>query len=490
MNDNIEKIDFNFKNEAYAWWRNKYDKLPTEYHKHFIVTFSSFMYSLNKSKYNEYDLNIWDIRNLGLKINQKPTKEIYRLDFTFLKYDGFIKPVKEYIYKCIKSYEKITTTKVRLLSLRLFIKILIDEGLYDFLNLERKYIKKYITELRKKGDCVYTQNKRLRNVNFLIQFLIDNGYIKDSNYITTDDFFSEPKKNKFVKFSPKVVEAINKAIKLLSPNEQRMIYLLKSTGLRPIDIDTLLIEDFKKLPDSDDYYLEIKQQKQNSFRTRVLSKNEVELIKEAIAQSKKDYGDDCKYIFQYKKRCLEAENVCIKLNRRLKELGFCDENGVQIHVSSYDFRKNLASTLAASNFTPLQVGYMLGHKNLQSLHYYLEIEAEKSYDEVIAFLETLDNLNKRTSEKKAQNKGKRIIAGKCNLPEGVKCESGNKCLGCPLFRENTLDEAITQVELQIEDVKIELEMADLNKVSTIKEYYLELLTKLERKKASLLATCN
>lgn len=454
----------------------------------FIGSFYLFCESHHKFVENkpEYEYDVWDIEKLGITIQQSNIKKVRRFDFNNIKSKYYRELEKKYVYNLLK-IQCPTTITVKKVYLDYFFEYLYYEKSEPKIEeLTRVDIEDYISSLKSQSITTIKLRKLISSLKSFLDYCYDNKDINNLLLNKNDKVRIEREKNP-KPLSDFEMMQIRNTIPLLKDRYSDMVFVEMKLGLRPTDLSILKIDDLQII--GDNCFLEYYMPKVNSYNRLALDNITRDVLLKNISFTKALYGEDAKYIFQYNDSPINFTNVITRLNHLFEKNDVKNEHGDIMHITAYRFRYTIATLMGNANFDESEIAKQLGHKNLKNITYYTKMYGstiKKAINPLLTIVDKLIDLSNDTSSKISINTEKEldinIINGKCSLGAYSSCKKGNACLTCALFRRESKETALACISHEIEMVKTDLSMAEKNDFFQLKDYYIDLLNKLNNKK--------
>lgn len=454
----------------------------------FIGSFYLFCESYHKFVENkpEYECDVWDIEKLGITIQQSNIKKVRRFDFNNIKSKYYRELEKKYVYNLLK-IQCPTTITVKKVYLDYFFEYLYYEKSEPKIEeLTRVDIEDYISSLKSQSITTIKLRKLISSLKSFLDYCYENKDINNLLLNKNDKVRIEREKNP-KPLSDFEMMQIRNTIPLLKDRYSDMVFVEMKLGLRPTDLSILKIDDLQII--GDNCFLEYYMPKVNSYNRLALDNITRDVLLKNISITKALYREDAKYIFQYNDSPINFTNVITRLNHLFEKNDVKNEHGDIMHITAYRFRYTIATLMGNANFDESEIAKQLGHKNLKNITYYTKMYGstiKKAINPLLTIVDKLIDLSNDTSSKISINTEKEldinIINGKCSLGAYSSCKKGNACLTCALFRRESKETALACISHEIEMVKTDLSMAEKNDFFQLKDYYVDLLNKLNNKK--------
>lgn len=427
---------------------NKYETVAS--------TLWSYIYEL-RYPMPEYDKDTWDVRKLGIPVEISAHKPRYMLTFTQIRQLWLKDVTKKYVFFYLQRKAFTTVEKY----------IVAINGLSDFLDrkhsdvcslakVNREIIEEYLGELNMRVNSAGDYNMQVSALKTLFTRLdllgidVPEGplFLKNDRMkaITpAPDYFSDDE-----------IERINQHIQHVKPQFRRMTFVLETCGMRLADLCTtkIMVNDqpcLKRSQENAEFQFTFYMNKVRRYHTIPVSVETAIVIQDAIAESRKEYGQDCIYVFSKSKELpISTTNYCNVMHVLCKQYNILGDDGNMLWIKGHTFRGTVATQLLNSNTDPQVIRAFLGQKGLGSLKHYAEIHSETMSEALNPIIEADDYLIRNMGKPlQIQEFAKSAIETETMLPlaNGFCAQSANvgpcgdlmMCLACPLAEFSSED---------------------------------------------------
>lgn len=474
VNSDMEIKQYYYKNVKYVYFEHFYNFIYKIYYP--------------PKKIKERDKDVWDVRNLKIKVDYNKANSNYKLNFTKITQDNIKKVLKKYIYSRLQNKKK-STCDEDLKGFRIFSKFLrINYPEIKSLDqLNRNHIENFLSYVENLSYVSNTKRKRIGVVKYCFE------------YLQLTDWDNKPKKQLFYSFdlnykydkNPKIIsdyvmEQLNKNLEYLPDNISRMVYIIQRIGMRITELCILKIEDLRK-DNEGDYYLRYYQPKTYSYNKVPIDKELTMVIKAAIKDSLNKYGENVEYIFSrnenepIRRKTFDYHLNQLSYNKKIK-----DEKGEIYRFRSHRFRSTLATNYFNNGLSMNATRKLLGQNSYMSIRHYAKIFDTTLIEKLSNVLDYQENLllnigneDFQVNEEIKTENNIALPNGSCNrsLSEG-KCNHANACYTCSVFKPNK--KYLKVYKTQLKQAKANLEMAKRNKFERLKQVNKELVENLNR----------
>lgn len=437
-----------------------------------------------KKETSQYDKDIWDVRNLGIKFNESRCD--YKLNFTKISQVWLRQATKHFVRYTLAIYS-FSEAGGRLLSLKRFSEFLdIFHPLICSQDINRSLAVNFFSYLSERKLAPKTRKKSIIHLRQFTNLCAREQWlnITDKQIIYDDDI------PRFTELLPRyipqeVLTQLNQHLDALPPYINRLVLVLQGTGRRVSEICTLpfnpLLQD-----SSGDWFLKHHQSKMNKEDTIPISKEIVAVIQEQQRCVKADYGDNFVYLFpkplelckhtgeRRQGKPIYQKLVNTHLNKLAVDKCIQDISGKVWSFQSHQFRHTVGTSMI-NNGVPIHiVKRYLGHETFEMTMRYAHIHDQTLKTEFAKFQgkiiditgKVVESINPEIDVADLQWFKKNIQAqalpnGSCALPTIMQgCPHANACLTCTHFRTNT--EFLEQHKEELEQTEKIIEKAKAN----------------------------
>lgn len=430
----------------------------------------------------EYEKDIWDVRNLGVKVNQ--SRADYKLNFSKISQHWLRGAAKRFVryYLSIQSYSQCCNKLLAVKTFSSFIEEVCPAKQPEQIN--RSLIVEYLNFLLNQKLSAQTRKMYIIGLRQFTNLCIREGWLNlTEKQIIYDDDLPKPVES-LPKYIPQeILLQLNQYLDELPSYISRLVLVLQGTGRRVSEICTLpfnpLLQDVQG-----DWFLKHFQSKMNKEDTIPVSREVVAVIQEQQRCVNQDYGEDCLYLFpqpielckgsgkQRYGKPIYQKRVNTYLNRLAQEKKIKDSSGKIWSFQSHQFRHTVGTSMI-NNGVPIHiVKRFLGQENLEMTMRYAHVhdqtlkeEFSKFQGKVVDVSEAVEPVNPEIDAAELQWFKKNIQAqalpnGSCVPTVMQGCPHANACLTCTHFRTNI--EFLEQHKKELEQTKKIIEKAKTN----------------------------
>lgn len=460
----------------------EYDSAPIQIIKRLWV----YVFDRASSGIPEYEKDVWDVRNLPIKVELSEVRPRYTICFDGIHQPFFKAMCKKYIYYRLQT-KVFETSRVQMFALRNFSDYLKNEhpGLQSFGELTRRDIEHFFDYMGSLGLSSERIQMRIGAVkNFLDGcLLLDIPGAPTKTLITAADTKRKGKTlPKF--FSDKELASLNAHIADLPQYIARMFFLLQNVGMR-ISEACALKEGCLSESSPGNFVLTYYQIKTKRWNSIPVNEIVASTIKAAVQESKEAYGADCFYVFaQNKDRPVSPDMFSYHMNQMSFKFNITDDAGQPLRIKSHVFRGTVATRYANLGIDMEVIKLMLGQKYLGVLKHYITIHSETMVEYLREITEEanlyIDNIGQIeaicTDEEQGGNYTPLSIGFCTHEVSAGSCPHCNACYTCRMFRPSKAH--IDIYKHQLREAEKNIAIAKVNGYTRIHEINVELAQKL------------
>ncbi len=424
------------------------------------------------------------IDDLNLKVS--PHYKVVSVSFKFIRQDWFKLLVKMYIL--VRSGRKLSASSVKgdLWSFNRFSEFLHRESIYSTEQINNQLFDefdRYLQSLNLSQNSIAYHYKTL--INFF-ELCGEEGWLKVHTYWFKGRRKKSIPKNDDIEYIPEEVwQQLDEHLHYLPEPLQRMILVIRSTGLRVGELLNLPLDCLHSRDRQ--WRLRFITEKYQTVDEIPICDDLAVLIKEQQEYIKNCFADNYKNLFNgykhgghnsyMKKDEIPAPKVMssIIFNKRLNELAqkynICTNTNQLWHFKSHQFRKTFATVMTNSGVRDLIIQKYLRHRSSDMQSYYKHLFKEVLGEEYQELMETINYVN-ITGELVAAHTRKNLITevirrkiyqvttqhGECHRPVlKSPCQTVNACWRCEYWLTSTDD--LSALRQDFQRIEIELDVA-------------------------------
>lgn len=317
----------------------------------------------------ETEKDVWRLDKLDIPIKENLIRNDMTLNFTRIPQEGIREEVKKGIYLNLRS-EAIDTIRKEIHAIQRLAGYLEEKhpGLQSCQQIDREMLEDYLvwfrTEIQKKD--YRAELTRLRSILDSIGKVCECRHLQ-LLFLNTD--IPSTPQAEFRTYTDWEIQKFNAAVAKLDIQIARLLVIHQMLGTRISDTLTLWTDclfEQKQAP-----MIRIRQMKTNTY-IKPISRELKELIEQAIAETKKRYGET-KYIFVREEDPTKPMKYGTLQNRimaMIRKEQLKDGNGKLFGFNTHMFRHYYGFKITEMNLDDWTLAKLFGHRSIKSVKYY------------------------------------------------------------------------------------------------------------------------
>ena len=457
-------------------------EIDTDYITRF-VQYYKYIYSITyPDNRNEYDKDIWDIRNLGIPFDTSASRPRYTINYENIVQPWLRKNAKEYNYFRIQN-KTMSAVIDDMKMLNLFSRFLEEKHpeIKSLREMERSVAEDYIGYVHAQNFVTTTINRRISALR---------TFLRIGNMLCLDDFPTKPlffnsdyekvehKLPKF--FSDYELRQMNNHISDLPLQVGRIFFVAENCGQRISDLcESQICYDGKpclKKNNDGSFIFTYKQPKVHRTNSIPVSELVGVIIEEAIQTSKEQFGPDCKYIFATSKTTpISTCTFNRQMNNMSKRNDLRTDAGKPLRIKGHTFRGTVATRYANCGISMDVIRMMLGQRKIGVLKHYVTIHSTTMVEAMRNIMEENDRMIRNIGHIEDAFQEEMTEPSLIPLPNGACaksvtsgiCDHANACYDCRMFRASKCH--LPLYEMQLQEARNNIEIAKLHGYTRILE---------------------
>jgi integrase/recombinase XerD len=426
------------------------------------------------------DKDVWQtIEDLGLTTKQH--QKTLTINFASIKQDWLKLLAKLYIL--VRSTRRLSASylNIDVHYLNRFSEFIEHKSIFNFNHINDRLFDEYDYYLHSLTISESSISMHYRTLNKFFNLCREECWLTVNTYWFKRRCKLSSFKRDEIEYIPEEVwQQLDENIQYLPEVLQRMILIIRSTGLR--------IGELLNLP------LDCLRQRGNQWRLRFLTekyktKDELPICEELVAVIKEQqeyireiFGEAYDKLFnshfssQYCKykplpRVMSSGIFNKRLNRLASEKNICTKEGKVWHFKSHQFRKTVATVMTNAGVRDLIIQKYLRHRSPEMQEYYKRLLKEvlgDEYQELMKGSNYVDSMGKLVSKHQPQNLITELVRkkmyqittqyGECHRPIlKSPCQTVNACWQCEHWL--TSYEDLSDLKNDLQRVETELDIA-------------------------------
>ena len=428
------------------------------------------------------------VDDLGLKLNEHQKC----LTFKFGEIDQDWLKLLSKIYILLRSRLNLSTQhlKNQILYLKRFSQFLRHQSIYSAEKIDNQCFENFDYYLRSLNLSESSIRLHYTTLNNFFLLCRTEGWLEVNTY-----WFegrrrgkTSPKNDEIEYIPEEVWHQIEQHLHCLPEPIQRMILVIKTTGMRIGELLNLPLDCLKKRENQ--WRLRLMTEKYQTEDELPISQSLVVVIKEQQKYIKQHFGKSYQKLFcsnNGKKYCdfIPAPRVMTTntfnrwLNQFSQEYNICSKDGQNWHFKSHQFRKTIATIMTNAGVRDLIIQKYLRHRSPDMQNYYKHLFKQvlgDEYQELIKEKKYVDNTGKIATSYQPKNPLTELLRrkmyqittqyGECHRPLlKSPCQTVNACWRCQHWRTSTDDLNYLKDDLK----RVEEELAIAEKLGMVRQ---------------------
>ena len=326
--------------------------------------------------------DIWDINDLPIPADLDRNNRTH-ISFEKITHPWLNHMAKEYIIFLATKGHSISSIVYKISNLSDLSKFMEDNHFYTMKNFTHLNTLNYIGFINKIRPSAYYVHRHLANLNVFVQW----GTWTHPEQFPTQQIVKHTYYPKRIRKEPEYytdneLKKIKSILPYVDKLTARITLVMMLCGVRFSDISKtpLNIEGRPCLVETSDHQFnfEYYMSKVKRYNRIPVTNTVAKIIQAQINSTTKHFGNDCKYLFAFRKnRLYNYQNYVAKMDYHLNKHGVKRDNGKPFRINTSLFRKTYATSLINNGVPPDTIRAMLGHKGIYTQMHYATIHGEK-----------------------------------------------------------------------------------------------------------------
>ena len=421
--------------------------------------------------------DIWrTVEDLGLTLNQH--EKTLTISFELIRQDWLRLLAK--LYVLVRSKRKLSASYIRsdVAKLNRFSQFIENKSILSSIHINDQLFDEYDYYLH--SLTISERSVSLHYMTLINFFNIcrEEGWLEVNTYWFKGRYKTSTAKRDEIEYIPEEVwQQLNEHLHHLPEPLQRMVLIIRGTGLR--------IGELLNLP------LDCLRQRGNQWRLRFLTEKYqtvdelpiceelVVVIKEQQEYIRQYFGDsynnlcnsnDGSHHYIPAPRVMRSITFNHWLNKLSQSQNICTKKGEVWHFKSHQFRKTLATVMTNAGVRDLIIQKYLRHRSPEMQEYYKRLLKKvigEEYRELMKNSSYVDSTGKMVAQHQPQNSITELVRrkmyqittqyGECHRPVlKSPCQTVNACWQCEHWLTSTEDLSVLKNDLQRVETEIEI----------------------------------
>lgn len=376
------------------------DKVNTQEHPSIGYLRLFYNYISPESDLNEYDKDVWELKKLGIKLNDIKTRPVNTMNFSGIPQEQIKEETKRIAFMEL-GYKAVSSVVQDVAAVRRFAQYMEKEYpiVKSLTDLNREITEEYLIYMNTEAGRGKYQPK---DVVLLREVMNIAGRMFECPKLKTVFLKSDVKKKRrtvYKCYSDTELERLNEEIVKLDKQIARALILHQLLGTRISDLLYLKQDCIERVDDK--YVITIYQHKTEKSYKKPVNEDIKKLIDAASSYTNEKYGK-CEYIFVDDKKPekpMNAAKVAYHLRKMIYDNNLRDDNGELFTASTHIFRHNYGKKLVEMHISDEQIAKMLGHSGISTVDNYRRMSNETIAKETKPLRENLDKMLRSTVNK-------------------------------------------------------------------------------------------
>ena len=429
--------------------------------------------------------DVWQTtEDLGLTLAQH--NKILSISFERIEQDWLKLLAKLYILLRVKSNYSAVYLKNDVASLVLFSHFIASKSIYNSEDINEQLFSEFDYHLHSVKNKQTKKPLSERTISLHYMTLINffnlcrqEGWLDVNTHWFKGRYVNSTPKNDNVEYIPEEVwNQLDKHLHLLPSPIQRMVLIIRATGLRIGELLNLPLDCLRKR--GNQWRLRFLTEKYKTVDELPICEELVRVVQEQQNYIRQHFGNSYDNLFGSNAAgksyyepvprimSTSAFNGC--LNRFAIEKNICTKEGKQWHFRSHQFRKTVATVMTNAGVRDLIIQKYLRHRSPDMQNYYKHLLKEvvgEEYFELMQGTKYVDSTGKIVKKHKPNNPITELMRrkmyqittqyGECHRPVlKTPCQTVNACWQCEYWLTSTDDLSYLKQDLQTVEEELEI----------------------------------
>jgi integrase/recombinase XerD len=424
--------------------------------------------------------DLWyTIGDLGLHVNQH--KKVLTINFELIKQDWLKFLAK--LYTLVRSERKLSATYImqEVFYLKRFSQFINQKSIFSSEQINDQLFDEfdyYLHSLKLSPRSISLQYMALTNFFNLCR---EEGWLEVNTYWFKGRYMIHAPKNDKIEYIPEEVwQQLEDHLHYLPEPIQRMVLVIRSTGLRIGELLNLPLHCLRQRDKK--WRLRFLTEKYQAVDELPICEELVVVIQEQQAYIRHHFGDSYDKLFnsnnptgknEYRPapRVMKLDQFNRWLNKLAKEQNICTNECKIWHFRSHQFRRTLATIMSNGGVRDLVIQHYLRHRSPDMQNYYKHLLKEvlgEEYEELMKGTSYVNSTGELVATHQPQNPITEVLRrkmyqittqyGSCHRPVlKSPCQTVNACWRCEHWLTSTED--LSALKQDLERVGTELDIA-------------------------------
>ncbi len=430
--------------------------------------------------------DVWHtINDLGLQTNQH--ERVLTISFESIRQD-WLKTTSK-LYVIVRSNRKLSAAYIKdeVQYLSRFSQFIEQKSIFTVEQINTQLFDEYDYYLKSLKLSPKTITHQYTTLNNFFSCCRDEGWLEVNTYWFKGRRNRSTPKNDDVEYiSEEIWQQLNEHLHYLPEPIQRMVIVIRATGLRIGELLNLPLDCLRKRDDQ--WRIRFLTEKYKVDDELPICEELVVIIKEQQEYIRQTFQDNYNNLFSANaSRCyyipvpkvMHLRGLSQRLNKLAQEHNICTNEGQIWHFKSHQFRRTFATIMTNSGVRDLIIQKYLRHRSPDMQNYYKHLYKEVLGDEYQELMKETSYVNS-TGKLVLTHKPKDLITeairrrmhqittqyGECHRPIlEAPCQTVNACWQCEHWLTSTDDLPVLEQDLQ----RVEIELNTISALGMVRQ---------------------
>lgn len=431
--------------------------------------------------------DVWHtINDLGLQTNQH--ERVLTISFESIRQD-WLKTTSK-LYVIVRSNRKLSAAYIKdeVQYLSRFSQFIEQKSIFRFEQIDNQLFDEYDYYLKSLKLSPKTITHQYTALSSFFNCCRDEGWLEVNTYWFKGRRNRSTPKNDDVEYIPEEIwQQLNEHLHYLPEPIQRMVIVIRATGLRIGELLNLPLDCLRKRDDQ--WRIRFLTEKYKVDDELPICEELVVIIKEQQEYIRQNFKDSYNNLFASNTsgsnhylpvpKVMHLRGLSQRLNKLAQEHNICTNEGQVWHFKSHQFRRTFATIMTNGGVRDLIIQKYLRHRSPDMQNYYKHLYKEVLGDEYQELMKETSYINS-TGKLVLTHKPKDLITeairrrmhqittqyGECHRPMlEAPCQTVNACWQCEHWLTSTDDLPVLKQDLQ----RVEIELNTISALGMVRQ---------------------
>lgn len=415
--------------------------------------------------------------DLGLEVNLH--EKITKINFKLIEQDWLKLLAKFYILVRSKRGVSASCLKNSIVSLSKFSNFVKQKSISISAQIDEQLFDDFDYHLKIQNLSVGTISTYYSSLSSFFNVCREEGWLQVNTYwFKRKTNIRSPRNNEIDYIPEEVWQQLDEHLHRLPESFQRMILVIRATGLRIGELLNLPLDCLRQR--GQQWRLRFLTEKYKTIDELPICQELVAVVKEQQDYIRQHFGDSYNNLFNStngKSFYIPTPQVMPRisfngyLNKLAKQQNICTDEGKIWHFKSHQFRKTIATVMTNAGVRDLIIQKYLRHRSSNMQEYYKHLLKEvlgEEYQELMKGTNYVNNTGKLVADHQHQNPITELVRrkmyqittqyGECHRPIlKSPCQTVNACWQCEHWLTSTDD--LSDLKDDLQRIEVELDIA-------------------------------